>query len=164
MTTTTTTTTTDTTTTPTLDIDRLREAVEWAEREHERDMQGKTSKWEQDHWIMAEVGNAIRVTADGERKRVLNIACGSTGCIAGNVCAGERDTFIVDDWHDYGRRVDAEEVLPRGSKEPVFISDRARDLLGIFDDEADRLFDGSNSISDVRDIATEIAADRGLTL
>lgn len=153
-------------------IERLREAVAWAEAEAAKPP--AESRWHQPAWAKRAIEKAWRkreVLTDGEASdwRVVPVDCGTAFCVAGHVCATQRDVFVMDEG-DYGwhRRKSSpavvDYVIPRGKRRPITIENRARKLLGISFDEADMLFDGFNSIDDVRRIARIIARAHGETL
>lgn len=146
-----------------LNIELLRDAVAWAEREAEKE----SGNWDQGTWASGVVGGRVLRDEDGELRQVLNISCGTSFCVAGNICASVGDRFVVETWEATpGETTDVEDVMPKGSKEVYDIENRAVDLLGvsvILEDGRD-LFDGCNTIEEVREIAEAIAAEHGYVL
>lgn len=156
------------------DIERLRAAVEWAEREAAK----PKGQWHQQSWMQGKLSKAKRALSkiklpdymqdDPELVALRPIACGSAYCVAGNVCAAEKDAFVLPVWSwddaSIGKEAYAEYVIPKGGNELLYVRERARTLLGITEREANDLFAGENSIEDIRRIATRIANKRGEVL
>lgn len=155
-------------------IKLLREAVAWAEAEAAKPKQER--RWNQASWAKRDIDKRWRkreatFLEEGAEElfRVVPVDCGTAFCVAGHICAAQRDVFVIPEW-DFGYYKDrggpalVRHVIPRGNTAAVSIFDRAWDLLGITEDEAFRLFDGSNNIKDVRRIAEKIARNHGETL
>lgn len=164
-----------------LNIELLRQAVAWAEEEAAKE----NGSWNQDSWAQGEVGKQKLKDEDGDEWLRVKVSCGSSYCVAGNICAMQGDRFVVesdkywngDPYYEPGDVVDVDYVIPKGSKERIEIQQRALDLLGVSSviyqegngDEYDwdtyrDLFDGYNTIEDVREIAEELARRHGMEL
>lgn len=149
-------------------IERLREAVAWAEREAAK----PKGKWDQTSWARGKVGRNRKFTAidglmyDNDSATVLvEVKCKTAYCVAGHLCADQKDAFVTYDWAaDYDGKVSADYVIPKGTTEAISIETRAADLLGITAREAEALFEGANDLDDVRRIARRIAKKRGYEL
>lgn len=142
-------------------IELLRNAVDWARAESEKEDGGK---WNQTVWASGGVVTNQKVRDNNIRYRVVSVDCQSSFCIAGNICASKGDTFViptVPGIPQYGYVDAIDDVIPKGGKHPRGIFDRARGLLGITKDEAGALFDPMNSLADIERIAADIASKRG---
>ncbi len=160
-------------------IERLRSAIDWAEREAAKETSRTDASsgglWDQQAWMRGLPSKRVRKiksvryggmygdTIDSELQGELRqVKCGTSYCVAGHVCADEGDAFLAYDWEvDGDGRVHADLVVPRGSDEAMDVQSRARELLGITWQEAHELFAGYNTITDVRRIAEKIAAAHG---
>lgn len=120
---------------PPVDVPLLRKAVEWAEAEAARPE--VDSQW----WQKSYVVSGLK----------LGRTCGTAYCIAGYVVA----------------LVDGPEEAERLNRDgwgmgAAWVANRASALLGLTDDEAiPSLFVSNNSITDVREVAEQIAARAG---
>lgn len=118
------------------DIPLLRKVVEWAEEEAAKPP--AESRWYQSNWA-------------------TELSCGTAFCIAGKVVsdayAGRAELVPVHALSD------AFELRLGGVR--LNWHEQGRDLLGLDDDQAYRLFDEHNTIADVRALAEEIAAAAG---
>ena len=136
-----------------VNIPLLRKAVEWAEVEAQKPE--IDCLWDQSDYITSPTIRAWRMTSQyvaldqgplarrAERERLTKAVaphCGTAYCIAGWV----------------GQLLD-----PRYEKaddvKGMCVSEFAADALGLNPDQADELFEGSNTIGDVRRIAERIA-------
>lgn len=118
-------------------IPLLRKAVEWAEAEALKDP--TESEWIQDFW---------RTTPQDYTETYGETRCGTAYCIAGYMCQISGLSWVTSD-----------DVLVDG--EPTFAGTVAARLLGLPWERARDLFQGYNTIEDVRRIANEIAAEAG---
>lgn len=151
-----------------LNIEVLRRAVKWAEAEARK----KNGRWNQGKWAHGRVGRSVLRDESGDPHPRVRVDCGTAFCVAGSICAAAGDRFVLEPWENYapGEHVDVTQVIPKGSREVWGIEDRALDLLGITDDAVvtgdhhEGLFEASNSIEDVRRIATALAAEHGEVL
>jgi hypothetical protein len=111
-------------------IPTLRKAVEWAEAEHALEAAGiRPSNWFQP------------LVYVGPEQREESNACGSAYCIAGWVVAQH---FDVENPYDATGKFKG-------------VMDCAASILGLEEGESHPLFEGTNTIEDVRRIAEEIA-------
>lgn len=129
-----------------VNIPLLRKAVEWAEAE--------AAKTEDCHWYQgswAQDATNFRILREDFPQRYGNLAtCGTAYCIAGHVAAsiaGEEN-------------IDLCQFMVNVEGNEVAIPDFAKEQLGLGDRQADRLFNGGNSIEDVRRIAEQIAGEK----
>ena len=126
----------------TLNIELLRNAVEWVEAQDKLDT--SIREWNQGYWLQ-------RQFAEGEW-------CGTGMCLAGYIGYSTDERFrleeTIEDLGWYNMRGD----------DSLHVSDYARDALGITEDEAERLFSANNSAWRIRAVASDIAESRGLTL
>lgn len=153
----------------TLNIELLRDAVEWAEAEAKK----KSGKWDQNRWAVGPLAKRRLRDSEGILRPVIKVTCGSSFCLAGNICASEGDRLVVSGWRAIDGEVMADYAIPKGSREVKSIRERACELLGVdsVDVEDDDgvhgfhdLFDGDNTIEDVRRIAELLAAEHGFKL
>lgn len=136
-----------------LNLPLLRECVEWAEMEAK---QGPWSHWYQGCWAIPyeEVMSHRGVTL-GEGQT----ACGTAYCIAGY--AAYSQGMVTPD----GTALDISIVSAKCPDLPyVAFQELGAHLLGLTQDEGDRLFRGTNTIEQVREIAEGICADHGVML
>ena len=126
--------------TPTLDG-----LLAWAEAEHEKQLKGLPSEWDQGHWAISR--------PDGTP---IAASCATACCLAGKVVASQGGRFLLEsDYGDYQIATTAE--LPSGRV--VDVEDFARDHLGLTYEQAAALFDGDNTITDVRRIIGALLED-----
>ncbi len=128
-----------------VNIPLLRKAVEWAEAEAAKPRE--LSEWEQNWWSLSPQVRQERLgwaeddpeylTAEEKAAYAKAPECGTCYCIAGYVAAVSGAE--VSGWMTEGV---------------------AADLLNLDDDQAGALFEGGNTIEDVRRIAEEIAGER----
>ena len=151
----------------TLDIERLRRALDWAEAESLK----PDGSWDQRVWAE---GSLTDTVVEGYSdvsggNSYFKVYCGTSFCLAGNICAEEGDTFVVPSWYP-GLSVSHDEPVPVNAvvtSEGGYrsISRRARGLLGITDFEAGELFDEDNAtITELRAAAARIASNYGQEL
>jgi len=137
-----------------VDIPLLRKAVEWAEAEAAR---GDEGLWDQESWMTGSVGGML------EGNIYQEVTCGTSYCVAGWVCQAAGDKFVHNAEH-HGMRDSGDTAYPFQSLAPngnvQFIGNRAQQLLGIGEKDADMLFDDSNSIEDIRRFAESIAGEK----
>lgn len=154
---------------------RLQKAVQWAVDEHliESNLMPRkgeqTKRWDQDTWGQASyTRERVEVVHHDDYHAIHNwnlvqVDCGTTCCIAGNVVLDAGAKFVIPD-RDFltpGERVGVEYCLTQDSKIKL-IPDLARELLGVDDEEG--LFSGSNDIYEVIEYAEELASSHGHTL
>jgi hypothetical protein len=99
----------------------------------------KKQLWDQSYW-MAEM------------------KCGTTGCFAGHYaisqgCVPALDSHFYDDKTSINDTADC--FTPEGER--VYIRSFAKEGLGLTEDEADALFEGDNTLSDLRLIIEAIS-------
>lgn len=118
---------------PTPDLPALRKLWDWVQEQHELNLQGKPSEWDQ-HWYMTENSP---------------MACGTVCCVAGKHIASTRKiraygSLAFQDetgWHDFWHT--------------------AKDELGLTTNQAHALFYGSNTFEDVHQVMKSIFEDAG---
>ncbi len=118
----------------------------WAEAEHAKKLAGLPSEWDQGHWAIQR--------PDGTP---IAASCATACCIAGKTVAALGGRFLLDDVYDRGYQTATEAELPSG--DVVDVEDFARLHLGLDYEQAEALFDGDNTIHDVRRIITALLAD-----
>jgi hypothetical protein len=130
---------------PEVNIPLLRKAVEWAEAEAQKPVW--ESQWRQGSYIWPAkhrhdwyLSRLHEATVDREQ---LEKHCGTAYCIAGYVGQLLEPGYASESAH-------------RG----VHVFAFAANALGLTEDQADSLFDGSNTIEDVRQAAEEIAGEK----
>lgn len=141
-------------------IPLLRKTVEWAEAEAARDW--RESEWNQgmwavqpdrlSRWAMLRDRMGRFVKGGFRRQEQKSAECGTCFCIAGKISYDAGGEPIFD---FLGQ---ASQVKLNG--ETQYISEVARKELGIDRRQAAQLFDGNNTIKDVRRIAEKIAGER----
>jgi hypothetical protein len=131
-----------------VDVPLLRKAVVWAEGEAR--LPEIDREWMQARYLAKPPEVAAVLLLDAVRDGPVEFAeleqliphCGTTCCIAGYVAQLIDSRYaVVDTVND------------------VFIPEFAQRALGITEEESEMLFDGSNSIADVRRIAEMIAGE-----
>lgn len=146
-----------TSTTTAVNVDLLRQGVEWVEEQAELPI--KDQCWWQGEWRSP--------GPDAYPPRT----CGTTYCLAGYVCTAAGGRWVKDRTMFYLRMEDADrgrtllyghDDRPELPKRGLFVTaeGRARRLLGLAPHEADELFRSSNSSEDVRRIAERIARQK----
>ncbi len=142
-----------------VNIPLLRKGVEWVEEQDALRELGQNSFWDQEFWMMRRWQGA-----ELDSLELLNLAqdqlkehwCDSGMCFAGKIAfdAGWKPVYADD----------ASEVADSATKEGVpgtsFIRAVAQKLLGLDWWEADRLFEGTNTAADIREIAEDLAGER----
>lgn len=129
-------------------------------------------RWFQEDWGRVALDQEVRDAAavlpgwqlfpDDPEWRTLPAAvvfesCGSTGCVAGHatLLAGDSPVVMASTLEDSpGMTVSWTQVVPiDGEKQGVVVSvdDRAQELLGLTEGQAQDLFCAGNTITDVRD-------------
>lgn len=127
-------------------IPTLRKAVEWAEQEARLAEEGiRPSQWDQGTVFANPEEHAFRLEVKGLQ---FETPCGSAYCIAGHIVA-----------EHYGV-VNPYDAPPVKASPTLNVMPHAADLLGLTDQQQWDLFDGGNSIEDVRSIAERIAGER----
>lgn len=134
-------------------------------------------RWDQRDWGSVRVSQAVRDAAvetymgaawQAVPAAVVLKECGTTACVAGHasLLVGDRpliESVTLDD--SPGVVVSWALVLPvDGADEATMVEDRARELLGLTEDEAAELFEGANSIDDVRMLIGNMLDRRGVVL
>jgi hypothetical protein len=141
---------------------RLEKAVRWAVEENAKTKRSDLT-WDQEEWFAGALDGKAKV----EGYHYVDVTCGSTCCIAGNVVVEAGDRFIVPDHfterYEQGDMVTVEMCLTK-KREVYSVETRAEHLLGITPSQARWLFDGDNDIESVINAASEIAAEYGFTL
>ena len=123
---------------PTVNIPLLRKAVEWAEAEAA--MPSRISRWNQGAWVI----NPVEIQRDE--------ACGTCYCIAGFVVSQESTVApVTDKWWQV--------MVDDAIVDEYDFCSLAASRLGIDRADANRLFNASNSIEDVRIQAESIAGE-----
>lgn len=141
----------------TLDRKRLVDMVAWVAGEHAKLQLGLPSEWYQGAWLKR--ANTLATTEGG---------CGTACCFAGKVAIADGGVPVVNELGDWDRMREGMDtgrvVFPDLDPEKeVSVSEYARDVLGLTERQADRLFAGSNTYEDivavVRDILREADAE-----
>lgn len=114
-----------------VNVPLLRKAVEWAESEAAKPRE--VSQWHQTRFAEP-------------------IDCGTAYCLAGWVAVN--DGLPQSVFAEYMAKSDA------SGEAAITIEDRAAAVLGLTDEQANRLFDADNTIEDVREIAESMAGER----
>lgn len=144
-----------TATTPQPDVKRLIHLAEWAAAQEARRRLDLPSEWDQNHWLL-NLGEVLTEVAP----------CGTACCIAGkvtledgwlpNAAVDSPENWTISESEDYVIKVDK-------SGKPVgdarYVPEVAQEILGLTDDQANRLFDGDNDLDDVLDVIVEILAE-----
>lgn len=129
---------------PTVNIPLLRKAVEWAEAEAAKPYE--LCEWFQGDWVVTPGARKThRAWLERKGQPIEGLAakeCGTCYCIAGYAAQ------VVDPHF-----ADTDEVGDTTAREV------AQEALGITDRQADQLFAGPNTITDVRRIAESIAGE-----
>ncbi len=115
----------------------------WAEAEHEKQLKGLPSEWDQGHWAISR--------PDGTP---IAASCATACCLAGKTVAADGGKFLLNtpSYGEFGVATTAE--MPTG--EIVDVESYATERLGLTAAQSDKLFDADNDIQDVRDIIAAI--------
>lgn len=125
-------------------IAELDALLNWAEAEHAKKLRGEPSEWDQIHWAV----NPIQYARYWDQQPPP-VDCGTACCLAGKAVARQGGVFKI------GRDgVAAYADMPDGKT--VAIDDYAQQILGLSEHQADTLFEGYNTIEDVRKYIQEI--------
>jgi len=126
-----------------IDLDTL---LNWAEIEYKKQVQGLPSEWDQGHW-------AIR-RPDGTP---VNASCATACCLAGKTVALDGGRFILDT--DYGQGFQGAFFAEMPDGQRVDVEAYAASRLSLTKRQARALFDGDNTIHDVRRIIADLKED-----
>lgn len=118
----------------------------WAEEEHAKKLAGQPSEWDQGHWAIHR--------PDGTP---IAASCATACCIAGKTVAALGGRFLLEEDYGLGYQIATDAELPTGER--VDVEDYARVQLGLDYEQADALFDGDNTITDVRRIIGALLDD-----
>lgn len=155
----------------TLNIEVLVDAVDWAIAEYNKygddPEENRAGAWSQGSWFYGYATKRILRNSYGKEMRLFSVSCGSSYCVAGNICAAAGDRFVRNaGWVNEGSSSSVDDVMPKGSKDVVRIADRAFELLGVEERDISRavhvdLFAGYNTIEEVVAKADAIARHYG---
>lgn len=151
----------------TLNIEVLVDAVDWAIAEYNKygddPEENRAGSWNQGNWFYGDATKRILRDSYGKEMRLYSVSCGSSYCVAGNICAAAGDRFVRGaDWNREGSSSSVDDVMPKGSKAVVRIADRAFELLGVRERDIDvDLFAGYLTIDEVVEKASRIAEQFG---
>jgi hypothetical protein len=124
----------------TVNIPLLRKAVEWVEEQEKRPLHQR--QWNQGHYVHYNIWAGLKVDDLGY--------CGTTYCVAGYV-----GQLLEPRYSD-----DALPVGRLGEPDLPHVNDFAAEALGLTTPQADLLFSGSNTASQVRRIAERLAGEK----
>lgn len=149
----------------------LQSAVQFAADDNDAASHGERRgdmRWYQGSWFLGKTTGEM-ATANDMTYATVETVCGSTCCIAGNVAAQMGAKFILltadyslRDWE--GISVNVSSCIPTGETVPVTIENYARRALGITNNEAANLFQGTLTLSGVIKRAHQIAKGYGYDL
>lgn len=123
-------------------MDELDALLFWATEEAAKQAEGKPSEWDQKHWAAVDwVAKMVGVT--------VPVDCGTACCFAGKAVARAGGKFLISP--SSGVAFHAELNGRR-----VNVSDTAREILGITEDQADALFHSGNKLEDLERIVQAI--------
>lgn len=174
-----------------MNVEAIRLLIEWAEADEEMRQRrfAGWGNWDQGHWslVTTDSANVARLAHVDESQAVeivddlrKNGACGTAYCMAGQtvVQAGYDLVFENSPLFRYdgawGVNADVCEPVEHngqfnqlglpvfvavGSEEPI--CDVAEKILGLTSDEADRFFNGENTIDRLKVLANTFCAERG---
>jgi hypothetical protein len=156
-----------------MNIELLTRVVQWAVDEENPATGTATSpRWDQGVWgasraLSSHVVEPAENNVDLCAQSYVAVKCDSGCCLAGNTTLINGDTFIIEanevptDPNNDDYAVEVSRVLTRDTKAVRRISERATELLGLTDAEADVLFSGGNEIREVVGYADAIAERHG---
>jgi len=121
---------------PTVNVPLLRKAVEWVEEQVELDGWGQ---WDQSAWLVTEDFRIHELDHEP--------GCGTAYCVAGYVGQLVNPAYLEDAW---GGTV----VGAPGARH---VSDVAREALGLTPMQADMLFESTNGVDRIRELAEGFA-------
>lgn len=182
----------NTSTPPELDVEMIFKLIKWAEQDEKfLDEYVTWGKWDQSLWGAADKRFLERMFGDPEdpeaMKAVRNGECRTAFCMAGQaaVQTGHRlifndETDLRDTSYQWMPAVSAAECVPQEpvgrdekgrviyrdieGESPRYISDVAREALGLEYEEADRFFNGDNGVTDLKEYANWFCNRRNLPL
>lgn len=113
---------------------------------------------------------ALRITEEADKKGLWNQSdwfvkweCGTAGCFAGNYAVSQKcEPYFSKVYDDYYEGVRSTSLIKTPDGSTVSTGSWAADELGLNMDESDRLFDGDNTMDELREIVDEIIAARDL--
>ncbi len=118
----------------------------WAEGEHDKEVQGLPSEWDQGTWAASRTN--LQPSAQSP-------SCGTACCIAGKAVARQGGVFLLEQPFAGATRLRADYAeMPNGRR--VMIETEAEEILGLTRVQADALFDADNTIASIRRIVQEI--------
>lgn len=153
---------------PTVNVDLLRETIHWVEEEAAKPAPER--KWYQASWRVRNLADMLGIFVD-PNDGTQKVNCGTACCVAGHAVtiAGavwlDDETLLADDGDDRWSLqehtwVEETEDYVKG----VDVSTRAERILGLTHDEARALFEGSNTVENIREVAGIVAERAGVTL
>lgn len=147
----------------TLNIELLREAVEWVEWQAELDVSKR--EWNQGFWFLD-----LDAVREGYRRQDLSgydfeypldvaeqrTECGTAYCLAGYVAQKQMEAEVLSKFFRKGGPAKPDKLFK--------VSKVARKMLGISKDDAQDLFAFDNSAAEIRRVASRIARENGMVL
>lgn len=131
-----------------VNVEKLRKAIEWAESEAIKAENGEISEWEQGEWI---VTSRVRYN----EKLMEYVSCGTACCIAGKVAL---DAGFKSDPNGFRGTLDGDETdVQSVAIRELGLQSYSDPALFASNSIAQRLFDGSNTIYDLWRLANEIS-------
>lgn len=176
-----------------IDVEMIFKLIKWAEQDEKFLNEFATwGKWNQGLWGAADENFLRNMFGDPEdpeaMKVVRNGECQTAFCMAGQAAVQTGHRLIFNDTTDihnaesssYIAAVSAAECVPQEpvgrdekgrviyrdveGESPRYISDVAREALGLEYEEADRFFNGDNGITDLKEYANWFCNRRNLPL
>jgi hypothetical protein len=120
-------------------------------------------------WASGKATAAIRsiVKASGlgtEYTYDYQVVCPSGCCLAGSIVQRAGDDFVRNDYIQPGRTVETVDHCMDAEGNVHLISQRARELAGLSETEASRLFHQDNGSDTILRLAKEVAVNHGYNL
>lgn len=136
------------------------QGIQWVKDERDHPEQRTGVEHNQGTWGWGKVMSKLGITAKNSHQSWLPV-CPSACCLAGNIVLIAGDKFVIPEGYEGDCNVD---YCLTGEGEVENIAERAKDLAGLTDGEAQMLFEGSNSADHIIDMATRIADRNGYEL
>lgn len=150
-------------------FDLFQTGIQWVADEMRRDHEGSAPnglRHRQTTWAAGRVTDEV-INYHSENSSIGfegTVVCPTAGCVAGNFCAINGDTFILPRKGYVGAYAAVVEHVVDDEGAVYMIGYRGMKLAGLTPVEADRLFNSNNSRADVIWLAKQIAENHGYTL
>lgn len=136
------------------------QGIQWVKDEADHPEQRSGPQHQQSTWGWGKVQKVFGIKAKNSAQTWVPV-CPSSCCLAGNIVLINGDKFVIPEGYEGDCNVD---YCLTVEGEVESISERARDLAGLTDGEAQSMFEGSNSPDYIIEYAAVIADRNGYEL